>query len=432
MEKDTIFDVITEGLVKVCKTIGAHFHHFRHSFDNRLRMILFVAENEEELRSSLYFLDLMEKLGIEFNSAKQIRVQLLGNCATSQRQLEQVALSMGHATPEMTLQSYLHVEEMIASFFLRRFSPELTRKQTAGLLQCSEKTIDRLFDRYRPDVPVHRWTDMALNDLIEWYSSLHHEGPPPVNVTGFITGNDLRISLPETPEQRIRLWQQAVSCYADNQHHPFLNRLPFPEEQLSPIVTLMKSAPNIWFSRAHKGTKRQKILPELKKRSEFEELSLLAKTSTLIAFIHRRLETSKAKSVPISAEFNQLKNLPNLSIKSHWCDLVITQARQLNGIMMILGDIGVELTEIGFYHQCNSRSDIGRDRQRIYWMNALEQQSARSSLTSHDEASPIEPRVMRGKSLGSMGQLIIRPQEVNYLHRYLLTLGWLLMTTEKK
>lgn len=122
-----LLENITLALIQVSHDPTFRFHHLRHSFANRMLLMLWEAEQPEHERRPWWMPDL-----VGLNS-KQVREQLLGVAPVQRRGLRLVSRLLGHSGTDITLEHYVHVLDYLLGRSTRRALPELSAKEIAKL-----------------------------------------------------------------------------------------------------------------------------------------------------------------------------------------------------------------------------------------------------------------------------------------------------------
>jgi integrase len=136
---DPILDQITLALKQATHEEGLRYHHLRHSFGNRLLLMLWEAEHTDgEINEGC----LPRMTG--FDDVKATRDYLLGSAPLHRRGLWLIAKLMGHVDPVITVTHYLHFMDYLLGQALRRAVPEMNTGRLASLTGKSESHIKNL------------------------------------------------------------------------------------------------------------------------------------------------------------------------------------------------------------------------------------------------------------------------------------------------
>ncbi|MDX5934212.1 tyrosine-type recombinase/integrase [Acidithiobacillus thiooxidans] len=109
--QETAMSRIHEDLRRATGDDHLHFHHLRHSFANQILWRLMLADMNPQYLPRYY-----QK---EQASARRFRQALLGVDHVNRKQLYVVAALLGHSSPEISLNHYLHNLDLILGLSLR-------------------------------------------------------------------------------------------------------------------------------------------------------------------------------------------------------------------------------------------------------------------------------------------------------------------------
>lgn len=112
--ESVVFDPVTAAMREVCAEDGLRFHHLRHSAANHLLLQL----KHDQLDGAARLLDPQAALGAAFIAAR--RRALFGEGPAQRPLLWAVAAFMGHATPQTTLGSYIHLLDALLGLAVRQ------------------------------------------------------------------------------------------------------------------------------------------------------------------------------------------------------------------------------------------------------------------------------------------------------------------------
>ncbi|WP_215842600.1 tyrosine-type recombinase/integrase [Acidithiobacillus montserratensis] len=155
--QETAMSRIHEDLRWVTGDAQLHFHHLRHSFANQLLWKLMLADMDPQY--------LPEPYRKEQASARRFRQALLGVDHVNRKQLYAVAALLGHSSPEISLNHYLHNLDLILGLSVRAQVAQARNVQNwlkALKGRLNEKTlyrayaregVDGLLSRLRKNIP---------------------------------------------------------------------------------------------------------------------------------------------------------------------------------------------------------------------------------------------------------------------------------------
>lgn len=192
-----LFDPITMALQAASGDPSLRFRHLRHSFANRLLMFLWSARHSQLLTEKWLRL----APGTEFYAfvrSMTVWWSLIGLDADkpSRKALFALGITMGHAEPTATLQSYVHVADLILGASLEHHAPELDVASQAVLL----------------DLPAPSWrvtrsrnsiVDKSLVPVYEWATRRAASLYPEQIAAGMTKSRPAPLPAPSKP----RMWQ---------------------------------------------------------------------------------------------------------------------------------------------------------------------------------------------------------------------------------
>ncbi|AHK79315.1 hypothetical protein M911_09340 [Ectothiorhodospira haloalkaliphila] len=134
---DLDLDAVTQALVRMSGDRTLRFHHFRHSFAQRMLMGLWYYENQDrDVDFQGWFGRL---LGLE--SACHTREQLLGKAKLQRRSLRLISMLLGHSTTDITMNHYIHCADLLLGRAVRAAIPDLRVEEVAALAGVRPSTV---------------------------------------------------------------------------------------------------------------------------------------------------------------------------------------------------------------------------------------------------------------------------------------------------
>jgi integrase len=129
VDNDRRIGWMREALEKVTNDPEVRFHHLRHSFANWM-LIRFACHELKMTGQELpkWFLPNREDRESLLKPVQTIREELLGKAVTNRRSLMQISGLMGHLSSVTTLNSYVHLLDLLLSIYIRRLTPDLDGK----------------------------------------------------------------------------------------------------------------------------------------------------------------------------------------------------------------------------------------------------------------------------------------------------------------
>ncbi len=147
---DRLFRQLTQWMQQVSQDPEVHSHSNRHTFANRIALLLFhhyalptVQQRLQQLLGGIALklppsAEWMKSLGTEHHTACQLHL---------------LARLLGHGSAQVTLRHYLHILDMLYGAAIAVLQPELTQPQRAGLAGVSVRTLQRRH-RVAPQRPL--------------------------------------------------------------------------------------------------------------------------------------------------------------------------------------------------------------------------------------------------------------------------------------
>ncbi|MGC8509152.1 MAG: tyrosine-type recombinase/integrase, partial [Thiomonas sp.] len=142
LAEGAVFDPVTAAMREVCAEDGLRFHHLRHSAANHLLLQLMGDQVEGAAR-------LLDADGAISEQSIAARRRALVGIGDAQRPLLwAVAAFMGHATPETTLGSYVHLLDALLGLSVRQASLQPSAEVLGWLVGATANHVR---------VQHHRW-----------------------------------------------------------------------------------------------------------------------------------------------------------------------------------------------------------------------------------------------------------------------------------
>ncbi|MGC8703781.1 MAG: tyrosine-type recombinase/integrase, partial [Thiomonas sp.] len=147
LAEGAVFDPITEAMQAVCGDPSLRFHHLRHSAANHLLLQLMGDQVEGAAR-------LLDADGAISEQSIAARRRALVGIGDAQRPLLwAVAAFMGHATPETTLGSYVHLLDALLGLSVRQASPQPSAEVLGWLVGATANHVNVQHHRWGVDTP---------------------------------------------------------------------------------------------------------------------------------------------------------------------------------------------------------------------------------------------------------------------------------------
>jgi len=131
-----IFPEINEIMRNMTGDNSLHFHHLRHSFANWTLLRLIAPDYPQILESEI-------ALPQGVSSDRSLSISITSDRHPGTKMLYALARLMGHASPDETLFSYIHLLDWILAKALQRISPSLSKTALEKIYGVSKTTIHR-------------------------------------------------------------------------------------------------------------------------------------------------------------------------------------------------------------------------------------------------------------------------------------------------
>ena len=174
LAETAVFDPVTEAMQAVCGDPALRFHHLRHSAANQLLLQLM----NDPIAGAAGLPD--TKGAIDAQTIAARRRALVGVGPAQRPLLWAVAAFMGHATPETTLGSYVHLLDALLGLSVRQVSLQPPAEVLGWLVGSTANHVHVLHHRWGVDTA---WPDLSAHWVREVSSKLQQSLPAPTKIT---------------------------------------------------------------------------------------------------------------------------------------------------------------------------------------------------------------------------------------------------------
>ncbi|MGC9237473.1 MAG: tyrosine-type recombinase/integrase, partial [Thiomonas sp.] len=165
--ESVVFDPVTAAMREVCAEDGLRFHHLRHSAANHLLLQLM----HDQLDGAAHLLDPQGALGAGFIAAR--RRALLGEGPAQRPLLWAVAAFMGHATPQTTLGSYIHLLDALLGLAVRQACARPPAEIVGWLVGATANHVNVQHHHWGVETP---WSELGAG----WARKMAQRVQPPL------------------------------------------------------------------------------------------------------------------------------------------------------------------------------------------------------------------------------------------------------------
>jgi integrase len=114
--QDTLFPVIHHAMRGVTGDLSLRFHHLRHSFANWTFLRLMLSD----FASTLELFQNLPETNDFLSKSKQFRDALYGRADPTRRHVYAIASLLGHSGPEISLEHYVHISDLLLMLWLEK------------------------------------------------------------------------------------------------------------------------------------------------------------------------------------------------------------------------------------------------------------------------------------------------------------------------
>lgn len=151
--EDLVFPAIHQAMRKATNDASVRYHHFRHSFASLNLMRLMVADHG--MPAAIF--DQQPKTKQWLESGTQLKQALYAEEGPTRKHLYYISALLGHSSPSISLEHYIHLMDVISMHLLRKHLPP-EKSMLVSAAEENEKT-------------VYRWLkkgEQEYNNKIRW------------------------------------------------------------------------------------------------------------------------------------------------------------------------------------------------------------------------------------------------------------------------
>ena len=375
LPETALFDPVQTALKAVCGDPHLRFHHLRHSAANRL----LLGFMQDLISGALSVLDAGAQPAVSAPPIGSARRALVGDDRAQRPLLWAVAAFMGHATPQTTLGSYVHLLDLLLGLAVRQAAVPASAKVVAWLVGTTEGNVNVVHHRLGhdcvwPDRVAH-WV-MALRAL--WASSQATDCPWPVESSDSATQQSPSES---SPDDKLLDFMEAQSLLAQTRRDP---RAPlvlksFSEEQARQAQALMDS----WARLRGRSLNRRRQAGLVDEPILAGELRLDRPQDLRLLRVNKEQKLAKALLDAWRHWEQQDASAVERALTLHWAArdsddhavtftdpaLAVAWSAMLDTLFKVKSNV---LDNIHWQHQPSTRSALSAQDQLHHWSDALE------------------------------------------------------------